>query len=82
MSVGGSVFIPLVAGLHVNEGLCLVCVPRTLSLYLHKLGSGVTPAAALAGVRSVVACNKDIIMFSVGTWMLGLPGPGGTQGWY
>ena len=55
MSAGGSVFIPLVAGLHVNEGLCLVCVPRTLSLYLHKLGSRVTPAAAVAGVRSSAA---------------------------
>ena len=57
-------------------------MPRPLSLYLHKLGSEVTPAAAVAEVRSVVARNKDIIMFSVDTWMLGLAGPGGTPGWY
>ena len=60
----------------------LLCVPRPLSLYLHKLGSEVTPAAAVARVRSVVARNKDIIMLSVDTWMLGLAGPGGTPGWY
>ena len=56
-----------------------MCVPRPLSLYLHKLGSEVTPAAAVARVRSVVARNKDIIMFSVDTCSVWL-GRGGRRG--
>ena len=46
------------------------------------VGGHTSCGCGVARVRSVVARNKDIIMFSVDTWMLGLAGPGETQGWY
>ena len=46
------------------------------------VGGHTSCGCAVVEVRSVVARNKDIIMFSVDTWMLGLAGPGGTPGWY